>query len=155
MEQLILYEGQTFVTLRGLNPDVLPPRALLAGIAGRGVNLDIITQTPHTGGDITFSFSLPDSGLGQIMQLLAEWKRADPDLRAEVNSGNLILALLSPAMVETPGMAAAVYEFFDAAGVRIQLITTSDVSISCLFAAADEMNVHKLLADRDVKIIQE
>ena len=140
-----IYKDVTLVTIDGVNPEQLSRTMIFNAIKEKKINLDMISQTPHLGRTITISFSVPDEHLTDVFEILARFRKQFPDIRTDVSSGCFVVSLSSPRMVDTAGVAADVFSAFDNTGVPVLLITTSDVSISCLFSQSSEMIIMSTL----------
>lgn len=141
-----IYHNVTLVSLYGIDPEKLSRTRIFTTIANRGINLDMISQTPHLGGKISVLFTVPDEFLTAVFEILADFKKEFRELGTEVLPGNFTVSLASSRMVDTPGVAAEVFAAFDRAEIQVLLITTSDMSISCLFSSSSEVQVMHTLA---------
>ncbi|MCL2097082.1 MAG: hypothetical protein FWH10_09325 [Oscillospiraceae bacterium] len=130
----------TLVTL--YNTPVSDREKIFEELAGNNINLDIISQSPCFGGDITLSFSMPDADLPKALGVTADFKG-----EKNICSNNLVISFLGQEIINTPGVAAKIFAGFSKCGINIILISTSDVSVSCLIAGSDEVKAMKMLGD--------
>ncbi|MCL1858995.1 MAG: ACT domain-containing protein [Oscillospiraceae bacterium] len=130
----------TLITL--YNTDVSNREKIFRKLAENNINLDIISQSPWFGGDITLSFSLSDKDLPKTLEVMA-----DLSFKPEINisSNNLTISFFGSEIINTPGIAADIFEGFSQNGINIVLIATSDISVSCLIAKSDEVKAMKML----------
>ena len=145
IDNIKFYNDITLVTIYGINPSQLPLSRIFKEIAVKGINLDMISQTPHLGGEITISFTVPDVFFTSVLEALASFKKHFPSLTTDVSAGNFIVSLHSRIMVDTPGVAAEVFMSFERARVDIKMINTSDMIISCVCDIHDEGAVMDIL----------
>jgi len=111
-------------------------------LAANNINLDIISQSPCFGGDITLSFSLPDKDTAKTLEIAAEFKA-----EKNISPNNLVISFFGTEIINTPGVAAKIFAEFSARGINIILISTSDVSVSCLIAGSDDVKAIKMLEE--------
>jgi aspartate kinase len=126
----------------------VPDRAGIAGqlfgaIATQGIDVDLIVQSIHAGNvnDIAFTVSermatrtqavveaivprLDDKSIASMAETIVE-----PDIAKVSISG--------AGMIGRPGVAAQMFATLANAGVNIQMISTSEVKVSCAIAAGD------------------
>jgi len=133
----------TLVTL--YNTDVLNREKIFKKLAENHINLDIISQSPWFGGDITLSFSLPDKDLPKTLEMTAALKTEYEKTEIKISSNNMTISFFGAEIINTPGVAANIFEEFSKNGINIILISTSDISVSCLIAKPDEVKAMKML----------
>jgi len=114
-------------------------------LAENNINLDIISQSPCFGGDITLSFSLADADMAKTLEVVAALKTEYAKTEINISSNNLTISFLGAQIINTPGVAASIFEQFSKNGINIILVATSDVSVSCLIADSDEIKAMKML----------
>ena len=107
----------------------------------------MVSQTPFFGGDITLSFSFADKDFSKALNIITEFKNVHEKLEVKISSQNMIISFISAQMINTSGIASAVFDMFGRHGVNITLVTTSDISISCLIAKSDSVKAIKMLTD--------
>ena len=135
----------TLITL--YNTKVSNREKIFKKLAGNNINLDIISQSPCFGGNITLSFSLSDNDLAKTLEIASAFKTEHEKTEINIWSNNLTISFLGGQIINTPGFAAGVFEEFSQSGINIVLIATSDVSVSCLIAKSDEVKVMKMLQE--------
>ena len=118
-------------------------------LAENNVNLDIISQSPCFGGDITLSFSLADADMAKTLEVVAALKTEYAKTEVNISSNNLTISFLGAQIINTPGVAACIFEEFSRYGINIILVATSDVSVSCLIADSDEIKAMKMLKEHN------
>ena len=140
IENVKLSPAVTLVTM--YNTDASNRENILKTLAQNNINIDMISQSPCFGGDITLSFSLSDKDLAKTLEVTAA-------LKAEVSicSNNLTIAFYGAEIINTPGIAAHIFGEFLSRGINIVLITTSDSSVSCLISKPDEFKAMKMLQE--------
>jgi aspartate kinase len=125
------------VTLTGV-PDTPGVAArVFRALADQGVNVDMIVQnvSVHSehGHPVTdISFTVPADDVGAATEVTE-------GLRAEIGAEAVVtdpligkVSLVGAGMKSNPGVAATVFETLAAAGINIEMISTSAIRISCV-----------------------
>jgi aspartate kinase len=110
---------------------------IFSALAARHINVDMIVQTASRGGTADISFTVTK----------AEAAAAEETTRAvgrEIGSGEVVAAqgvakvsIVGAGMASNPGVAAAMFGALAAAGINIQMISTSEIKVSCVVAIDD------------------
>lgn len=125
------------VTIDKLPNDTRLISELFSVIAGRNINIDMISQAPPFRGNINISFSLPSGDLVNALSALNDFKKNAKDLRIEVDADNTKLQVFGEGMKNIPGVAARLFTILAQEGVEIKLVTTSETDISYLIYEKD------------------
>lgn len=125
------------VTIDKLPNDARLISELFSVIAGRNINIDMISQTPPLSGNINISFSLPSGDLVNALSALNDFKQNAKDLRIEIDADNTKLQVSGEGMKNIPGVAARLFTILAQEGVEIKLVTTSETDISYLIYEKD------------------
>ena len=145
IENVKISPNVTLVTL--YNTQVANREKIFRKLAENNINLDIISQSPCFGGDITLSFSLADEDMAKTLGIAAAFKTEYDKTEINISSNNLTISFLGKDIINTPGIAASIFEEFSQNNINIILISTSDVSVSCLIAGSDEVKAMKMLRE--------
>ena len=110
---------------------------LFRALADQDVNVDMIVQNVSSRGVTDISFTVPRAQLGPARAVTAGLVgelgadgASDDDAIARVS-------LIGAGMQTNPGVAAQMFETLAAAGINIEMISTSAIRISCVIRAAD------------------
>ncbi len=110
---------------------------LFRALADEQVNVDMIVQnvSVHGATDISFTVPMADlpTGLKVTEALAGEIGAAGVSHDAEIGR----VSLIGAGMKTNPGVAAAMFEALAAAGINIEMISTSSIRISCVVRAGD------------------
>jgi aspartate kinase len=120
----------------------VPDRPGIAGqifraMAREGIDVDLILQSIHDGNSNDIAFTVNHSMLSRA-QAVAE--ALAPQLGgAEVIVEDHIakISITGAGMIGRPAIAAEIFELLAAASINIQLISTSEIKVSCAIAAKD------------------
>jgi len=118
---------------------------LFGEIARQDLDVDLIIQSIHEGNtnDIAFTVTTPNLKRAEaVAAAIAPVLRSDQDSKsgeAEVIVQQQIakVSIAGVGMIGRPGVAAKMFETLAAAGINIQMISTSEIKVSCVIDAAD------------------
>ncbi|HEY9889840.1 MAG TPA: aspartate kinase [Candidatus Obscuribacterales bacterium] len=121
-------------------------------LAEAGVSVDMIIQSQRcrlvagqTTRDIAFTVAQAEAA-----QAKAIVEQAASELgwgAVEVDDAIAKVSVVGMGMVNTPGVAARMFDALAQAGINIQMIATSEIKISCLVAEADGVKALKAVHD--------
>ena len=106
--------------------------ALFQPLADAGISVDTIVQNTSVDGitDLTFTVARSDlDKAGQIVKPIAESVGAKGCATA---SGLGKVSIVGTGMQNTPGFASRMFSALSDAGINIELITTSEIRITCI-----------------------
>ena len=117
---------------------------LFGEIASQELNVDLIIQSIHEGNsnDIAFtvakdSLNRADAVASAIIPALCGGVAAATEAEVMVEQQIAKVSIAGAGMIGRPGVAAQMFTTLAAAGVNIQMISTSEVKVSCVVAAAE------------------
>lgn len=120
------------ITVSGLADRPGVAAALFRALADQGVNVDMIVQNMSHDGVADISFTVPtehfELSLGVARSVL-------PELGAREVSGDAQMAkvsIIGSGMKTDPGVAARMFDALAAAGINIEMISTSPIRTSCV-----------------------
>jgi aspartate kinase len=114
-------------------------------LAKQKVNVDIILQSIGRGEKKDISFTVAKSDLETAKQVLEDNKENIGFDFIEVSDQVAKVSIVGAGMINTPGIAAKMFEALYGAGININMISTSEIKVSVLVDLAD--------ADRAVQVI--
>ncbi len=140
MEQAVVTAVTHDVTEAKVTVTGVPDRPGLAallfrGLADRHVNVDMIVQNTSLHGTTDISFTIPGFDLPVSTEVC---EALLPELGATGVTGDDDVArvsLVGAGMKTHPGVTALTFETLAAAGINIEMISTSSIRISCLIRA--------------------
>ncbi|MPY93020.1 MAG: aspartate kinase [Acidimicrobiia bacterium] len=106
--------------------------SLFRRLAERGVNVDMIVQNVSLSGHTDISFTVPQDSFAES---LATCRSMLGDLGAKDVTGDEAVgkvSIVGSGMKSDPGVAARMFEALGAAGVNIEMISTSPIRTSCV-----------------------
>lgn len=105
-------------------------------LADAGINVDIIVQNVSHDGVTDMSFTIKEEDLERAERLLEPVRDAIGARHLSSARGFGKISIVGTGIQSHPGYAAAMFGTLSAAGINIQMITTSDIRITCLIDAA-------------------
>ena len=143
MERIRLVTGVTHdldvarLTIRDL-PDV-PGIAhrIFSALAARHINVDMIVQTASRGGRADISFTVTRSEAGAAEETMREVGREIGGGEVSAAEDVAKVSIVGAGMASSPGVASAMFGALAEEGVNIQMISTSEIKVSCVIPAAD------------------
>lgn len=117
---------------------------LFGEIARQNLDVDLIIQSIHEGNtnDIAFTVSTPilkraEAVAAAISPVLRSPDSAPDEAEVMVQPQIAKVSITGAGMIGRPGVAAQMFATLSAAGINIQMISTSEVKVSCAIDAAD------------------
>jgi aspartate kinase len=107
---------------------------IFAPLAKAGVNIDTIVQNASINNITDLTFTVARSDLPKAMRLVESVAKSIGAKECVSDSRLGKVSIVGTGMQNTPGYAAKMFETLYEAGINIQLITTSEIRITCLIA---------------------
>jgi len=129
---------------------------LFGEIAGQDLDVDLIIQSIHEGNTNDIAFSVSKGILKRaeaVAEAIAPAFRSPTNPSADeaevlVESNIAKIAIAGAGMIGHPGIAAQMFTTLANAGINIQMISTSEVKVSCVIDAADCNQAIAVLCDQ-------
>ncbi|CAN5536492.1 aspartate kinase [soil metagenome] len=109
--------------------------SVFAPLADAGINVDMIVQNVSHAGTTDLSFTVNASDLGAAQRVLEPVSRALGAGALTTDSGVAKVSIVGAGIHSAPGYAARMFGALAEAGVNIDMISTSDIRITCIVAA--------------------
>lgn len=106
--------------------------AIFEPLSERGISVDVIVQNVSTDGRTDLTFTVAEADLKQSLELV---KPVAEQIGATglVPAGGLAkISIVGTGMLGTPGVAARMFRTLAAEGINIQMISTSEIRITCI-----------------------
>ena len=126
------------LTVVGVPDEVGKAARIFSVIAENDINIDMVVQNVSvTDNSTAITFTLPDADLPRAMAALrADQERINfRDLRYDERIGKV--SVIGVGMRSHPGVTATFFEALAAAGINIEMISTSEIRISVVLPEAD------------------
>ena len=111
--------------------------AIFAPLADAGINVDMIVQNVGHGGTTDMSFTVARSELARAKRILEPIVRDLGFREMTTDSAVAKVSIVGAGIHNAPGYAARMFGTLADAGVNIEMISTSEVRITCIIAEDD------------------
>jgi aspartate kinase len=136
------------VTITGVPDQVGIAARVFRALADESVNVDMIVQNVSRSGITDISFTLPKDDLkkaGKVIDgMLADLGATGFD----EDSGIARVSLIGAGMKSHPGVAADMFDALAAAGINIEIISTSSIRVSCVIRASQVEQAVQVVHER-------
>jgi len=105
---------------------------IFQAMADAAINVDIIVQNVAQGGITDMSFTVTEDDVSRAQALLEPVRTAIGAREISSARGFGKVSIVGTGIRSHPGYAATMFGTLSAAGINIQMITTSDIRITCL-----------------------
>jgi aspartate kinase len=109
-------------------------RSLFSPLAEAGINVDMIVQNVGHGGETDLSFTVPRVELGKTKKTLEAVVRDLGAREITTDASVAKVSIVGAGLHNAPGYAARMFGTLADAGVNIEMISTSEVRITCMIA---------------------
>jgi aspartate kinase len=122
------------ITIIGVRDRPGVAAAIFEPLGAAGISVDVIVQNIGRSGrtDLTFSVAEPDLKVAEKL-VKAAIKKVGAT-RVSSASGIAKLSIVGTGMLGTPGIAGRMFRTLADAGINIEMISTSEIRITCLVA---------------------
>jgi len=127
---------------------------LFGELATQALNVDLIIQSIHEGNTNDIAFTLVKANLTRAEAVAAAIAPALRNNLADITQAEVMvdqrmakISIAGAGMIGRPGVAAKMFSSLAAAGINIQLISTSEVKVSCTIDVDDCDRAIRVLCD--------
>ena len=108
---------------------------LFENIANKNISMDMISQTaPINSSNITVSFTIPKEDLVKAKEIVSKYVLKNKII---IDENITKLSLVGLGMKHTSGVASKVFNILRKNGIKVKLITTSEIRITCAISSKD------------------
>jgi aspartate kinase len=109
-------------------------RSVFEPLAEAGIIVDMIVQNVGHGGATDLSFTVPRADLGRTKRILEPILRTLGFRELTTDSAIAKISIVGAGIQNAPGYAARMFGALADAGINIEMISTSEIRITCLIA---------------------
>lgn len=163
---------ETALNVRGIAHDLNVARIKVLGLPNREdtltrlfsclaeahINVDMIVQSEHDSQHVDVAFSVDEAEGEEAKKVLEEAKEELGFVKILSESGLAKVSAVGVGMMTRPGVAAKMFATLSEAGIRIKMVSTSEIKISCVVdreAALDAVRKLHTAFGLDVKELTE
>lgn len=151
MEQGVVVSGIAYdknvarISILGVShvPGVLAK--VFGALAEAKIDVDIIVQSGVTEGKADFSFTVALSDCDKALKVLEGIRGELPYEKVTSQEGLVKVSIVGAGMVSHPGVAAQMFDVISRQGVNIEMVSTSEIKVSCVIEGSKLNDVVKAL----------
>ena len=125
-------ENEAKITLREVPDQPGIAAEVFDGVGRHNVVVDMIVQTPSRGGTTDLSFTVPKESMSEALAAAEEVGNRIGAAAVECDQNIAKVSVVGVGMRSHTGVAARMFRSLADAGVNIQMISTSEIKISCI-----------------------
>jgi len=142
---IALNENEAKITVKGVSDKPGVAGFLFTELAEANINVDMIIQSGGREGKNDISFTVEKNDLKEVKRIMEKIK---PYLKAEkitYDPNMAKVSIVGAGMQSHPGVAARMFTCLGEAGINIDLISTSEIKISCAVKKEEGARAVKLI----------
>ena len=112
-------------------------RAVFEPLAEAGINVDMIVQNVGHAGATDLSFTVPEVELPRVRKLLDAIVREIGARELTTDAAVAKVSIVGAGIQNAPGYAARMFGALADAGINIEMISTSEIRITCIIGRDD------------------
>ncbi len=112
-------------------------KSIFAPLAGSVINVDMIVQNVSHNGTTDLSFTIARSDLAVARPILEKIRETIGARALEIDETVAKISIVGAGIQNAPGYAARMFGTLADANVNIQMISTSEIRITCIVSEAD------------------
>ncbi|HOC07981.1 MAG: aspartate kinase [Clostridiales bacterium] len=143
---LAVDNNDAMVTVNDFPYTVQSVAQLFKGLAEKHINVDMISQTTPVGDRISVSFTIPKNDLPAALESVKQLQEKAGPFTIETDTDIAKLSVVGMGMKTQPGVAARMFSVLAENDVKIKIITTSEIRISCTIDPKDQAKAVSALA---------
>jgi len=122
------------ITIGGVSDHPGTAQSIFVPLAEANVSVDTIVQNASIDGVTDLTFTVVRSDLAKALAIVEEVSQKLGVTRVVSDATLAKVSIIGTGMQDSPGYAAKMFETLYKAGVNIQLITTSEIRITCIIS---------------------
>ena len=145
IDNITVCDEITLISISNTSADIEHIAKVFNMFSDAGINVDMISQLPPSGANSGFSFTVNDNDFISVLDICAELRKMNGDIKISVSNGNSKISVSGEAMRDLSGVAAKVFSAAAQAKADVRMITTSETDISLLVVSTDSEEVVKAI----------
>ncbi|KOY67112.1 aspartate kinase [Clostridium sporogenes] len=131
------------ITMEDINENINIVADIFTKLAEKQINVDMISQTAPINSRISLSFTIPKEDLQDGMKIIKGYAPKD---KIKIDENLTKFSIVGIGMKNTSGVAAKMLKIFSDNNIKIKMITTSEIRITCAINVEDKINAINLVA---------
>lgn len=138
MEQGVVVRGIAYdknvsrISILGVPEKIGQLAKVFVSLAKEKIDVDIIVQSGVQDGAADFSFTVSSVDSERAISVIDGLKPEIGYREAVLESGLVKVSIVGAGMVSTPGVAATMFETISDLGITINMVSTSEIKMSCV-----------------------
>lgn len=130
------------ITMEDINENINIVADIFSKLAEKQINVDMISQTAPINSRISLSFTIPKEDLQEGMKTIKNYASKD---KIKIDENLTKFSIVGIGMKNTSGVAAKMLKIFSDNNIKIKMITTSEIRITCAINVEDKINAINLV----------
>ena len=147
IDSITVSDEITLISISNTSADIEHIAKVFNMFSDAGINVDMISQLPPSGANSGFSFTVNDNDFISVLDICAELRKMNGEIKISVSNGNSKISVSGEAMRDLSGVAAKVFTAAAYAKADVRMITTSETDISLLVVSTDSEEVVKAITE--------
>jgi len=129
---IVLNEKEAKVTIKQVEDKPGIAGFIFTRLAGANINVDMIIQSSSEHGKNDVTFTMEEKDLEEVKEVMGEVKKRLGAQEVVYDADMAKVSLVGAGMQSHPGVAARMFSALGKKGINIDLISTSEIKISCV-----------------------
>ncbi|KEI84748.1 aspartate kinase [Clostridium botulinum B2 267] len=130
------------ITMEDINENINIVADIFSRLAEKQINVDMISQTSPINSRISLSFTIPKEDLQEGMKIIKNYASKD---KIKIDENLTKFSIVGIGMKNTSGVAAKMLKIFSDNNIKVKMITTSEIRITCAINVRDKINAINLV----------
>ncbi|APH22556.1 aspartate kinase [Clostridium botulinum] len=130
------------ITMEDINENINIVADIFSRLAEKQINVDMISQTAPINSRISLSFTIPKEDLQEGMKIIKNYASKD---KIKIDKNLTKFSIVGIGMKNTSGVAAKMLKIFSDNNIKVKMITTSEIRITCAINVRDKINAINLV----------
>ncbi|MFZ5686735.1 MAG: aspartate kinase [Bacillota bacterium] len=154
MEQALIVSGITYdyntakISLFDVPDRPGIAKTVFKALAQESINVDMIIQSTMRDELNDISFTVTENDLAKAVTIMERIKHEVNATSISFDANVSKISIVGAGMISNAGVAATMFEALADAGINIQMISTSEIKISCIIGAWDTEKAVKVLHEK-------
>ncbi|MGO5066568.1 aspartate kinase [Clostridium sporogenes] len=131
------------ITIEDIKDSINIIADIFSKLAEKRINVDMISQTAPINGKTSLSFTVPKEDLQDSMKIINDYASKD---KIKIDENLTKFSIVGLGMKNTSGIAAKMLKIFSDNNIKVKMITTSEIRITCAINVEDKINAINLVA---------
>lgn len=132
------------ITIEDISYDINVLSNLFEALATKRINVDMISQTSPINERVNISFTIPKEDLKESLEVVKVYAGRE---QISIDEDITKFSMVGIGMKTTSGVAAKMFKLFSKNAIKVKMITTSEIRITCAIGQEDKLKAINLVAE--------